>query len=136
MPAYSYGTEKYINCSLIYDMWSIGDCPITYKNIEHPYIQEFFLNMGANACIYKEKYIKITGNISLRGPDLHNFLTERGVNLRENPAALDTILEEEKPIPASFTPGYKNLQDAIKVQEEQANATDDPSPSQGGYSPP
>lgn len=92
----SNDTIKIMCEDLVYEKLSLGDCHITYKNVEHPYIQKFFMNHGVHANVYKEKYIEINGFISLKGSDLHNFLTMlHGVNLRENPAALDTVVEEE-----------------------------------------
>ncbi len=122
MAMYSYGTEIHTNSKLIFDKWVIGDCAVTPKNINHPLIQEFFTSMGAKAQVHEENYILITGNVLLQGPDLHNFLMQRGIDLRATPSALDVKISNYTSKDKSFTPNFTEQQESLNVTDNAISA--------------
>lgn len=134
MAMYSNGTESYTDSTITTDKWVMGGCPVSYKNIQHPLIQEFFTNLGATAQTYKEKYIKVTGTFFIKGSDLHNFLMLRTVNLKENPNALDTVIEPKvEPVIAvasvkPLSPSYDKVSAPV-IKPADPNVVDSPSES-------
>lgn len=102
--------------------WIKDGCELTVKNIENALIQQFFAENNVKAEVYKRNYIRFFGNVALlTGKDLNKFLLSQGVNIIEDPKALDikTDVNKGKHIDIDCN---KTIDDDKKTNDEQSNS--------------
>lgn len=102
--------------------WIKDGCELTVKNINNTLIQQFFADNNVKAEVYKRNYIRFLGNVSLlTGKDLNKFLLSKGVNIIEDPKALDTRIDvnKEKLIDTDCN---RTIDDDKKTDDAQSNS--------------